>query len=195
MSLVLLDKVKDNRTAFGEKVISIASKLGIPADWLMFPMYFESGLNYKAVNPYTNAYGLIQFMPATIKALGYTSEQFKKFSNVQQLDAVYKYFLPYKSKIKRPIDAYMAVFFPAAIGKSDSTVIEAKNLSASTIAKVNPVFDLDKNGTITVSEISQALMKKVPEQLKEFFTSKKGIAISAGTLLLIGGLLYFLFND
>ncbi len=192
MPLALLDKVSLNQTAFGNKVMDISAKLGVPAEWLMFVMWFESKLNSRAVNDYTGATGLIQFMPATAKGLGTTLQKLKDMSNVQQLDYVYKYLLPYKSKLKSFQDLYLSVFFPAAVGKPESTVIKAKNLNAETVAKANPAFDLDKNGEITIAEIKQVLMSRMPEALRKALSvAKKGAPV---VLLLLALLAIYYFS-
>ena len=109
--------IKENREEFTEKVNNISNELGIEANWLMFVMWFESRLNPKAVNPVSNATGLIQFMPLTAKGLNTTISELKAMSNVEQLDYVLKYLKPYKGKMKTWVDVYLAVFYPKAMGK------------------------------------------------------------------------------
>lgn len=50
-----------------------ASRLGVTRDSLYKLISFESGWDPKATNPYTGARGLIQFMPATAKWMGYAA--------------------------------------------------------------------------------------------------------------------------
>lgn len=132
--LFYIDKVKDNTAAFAQRVKAIATEIGVNPDWLQAVMFFESRFNTKAVNPYTKATGLIQFMPATAKALGTTTDKLLAMSNVQQLEYVYKYFLPYKDKLRTLGDTYLAVFYPALIGKPNNTQLPAK------VQEQNPVF-------------------------------------------------------
>jgi hypothetical protein len=170
MSLALIDKVKTNRDAFAAKVIDISKKLEIDPNWLMVVMNSESGLNEKARNtkyPVQGGYatGLIQFIPSTAKGLGTTTDALYNMSNVEQLDYVYKYFAPYRDKIESFIDLYMVTFFPAAVGKAKDWVLKAKNIAALAVARANPIFDLDKNGSITVAEVEQAFLKRVPANL------------------------------
>jgi hypothetical protein len=192
MSLALIEKVTSNVKAFEAKVNEIAGKLAVPADWLMFPMFFESGLNAQAVNKTTGATGLIQFMPDTAKQLGTSMEDLKKMSNVQQLDYVYKYFSQFKGKIKSPLDAYLAVFFPKALGQGKDYVLQTDSLKADTIAKQNPVFDPNKTGQITVANIEKVLASRVPDSLKKFFTSTA--VLSTGAVIGIAVVLYFIFK-
>lgn len=139
----------ENKEEFMAKVATISSKLGIKQEWLMAVMAFESGLNHKAVNKQSGATGLIQFMPSTAISLGTSTQALKEMSNVQQLDYVYKYFLPYKGKIQNLAHAYLTVFYPVAVGKPDSYVIGAKG---SKIASQNPALR-SPEGEVTVLSV------------------------------------------
>ena len=160
----------ENKDAFVSKVNDIATFIGIKPEWLMFVMWFESRLNSHVQNKTSGATGLIQFMPSTAHSLGTTTDALAAMTSIQQLDYVQKYFTPYKGKIKAFTDTYLVVFFPAAIGQPDSYVIETKNLHASLIAKQNPIFDVNKDGIITKSEIKQRLIGMVPDGFKALFT-------------------------
>jgi hypothetical protein len=153
--MILESYVKSNKEAFLAKVESVAQQLGIDPDWLMGMMYKESTLNARAVNSITGATGLIQFMPATALDLGTTTQALLAMDNVQQLDFVYKYLYRYKGKMTRYVDVYMAVFFPAAIGKPEDWVLQTSSLSASKITQQNTALDYDKSGTITVAEVEK----------------------------------------
>jgi len=167
------EKVKTNKDAFISKVISISQKLGIEPEWLMQVFVNESGVNHQAVNAVSGATGLIQFMPDTATALGTTCAALKAMTNVQQLDYVYKYLAPYTGKIASYIDLYFTVFFPLAIGKPDDWVFQTTKLSATKIAAQNPAFDLDKDGKLTVAEVREAMLRKVPSEWRSFFDKKK----------------------
>ena len=167
------EKVKTNKDAFISKVIAISQKLGIEPEWLMQVFVNESGVNHQAVNPVSNATGLIQFMPDTATSLGTSVAALKAMTNVQQLDYVYKYLSPYVGKINSYIDLYFTVFFPLAIGKPDDWVFQTSKLAASKIATQNPVFDINKDGKLTVAEVREAMLKKVPSAWRAFFDKKK----------------------
>lgn len=132
--MYLGEYIPNNREAFTTKVNNIAVDLGIDPNWLMAVMYFESRLNPQAVNPISGATGLIQFMPNTAKNLGTSIEALKGMSNIEQLNYVHKYFLPFKHKLKTLGDTYLAVFYPNLIGKPETTVLPAK------VQEQNPVF-------------------------------------------------------
>lgn len=153
MLLFLLDKVKENQKEFGEKVLHISSALQIIPSWLMIIMYFECRLNSKAKNSYTNAVGLIQFIPPTAQALGTSTEALLNMSNVQQLDYVYLYLKKYKGKINSLTDLYLCVFYPYAVGRPNDYILGSQNGTAAKIAEQNPVFDLDKDGIIQKGDV------------------------------------------
>lgn len=156
--------VRTNRAEFLTKVKYMSGMLSIQPDWLMFVMYFESRLNPQAVNPYSGATGLIQFMPTTARSLGTTVEALREMTNVEQLTYVLKYLLPYEGKMNSWIDVYLAVFYPVAMGKPDSWAIERP-----IVARQNPVFDINKDGKITIAEIKTALRKHIPAKYKDAY--------------------------
>lgn len=97
---------------------TLASWLGVPADWLYKLIMFESSWNPKAKNPSSGARGLIQFMPQTAKDLGYKNPDaiIAAYPDIasQLLGPVAAYFKlpgkkgPYPTKQS----LYMAVFYP-----------------------------------------------------------------------------------
>ena len=155
--------IKENRGEFTEKVNNISNELGIEANWLMFVMWFESKLNQQAVNSISGATGLIQFMPSTARALGTTADVLRYMSNVKQLDYVLAYLRPYKGKMKRWVDVYLAVFYPAAMGKPHFVI------TPDIVAKQNKIFDINKDLDISVKEIEAVLRNQIPERYKKYF--------------------------
>jgi hypothetical protein len=156
--------IKENKKEFTEKVNNICTELRIEANWLMFTMWFESRLKANAINPKSMAAGLIQFMPNTAKELGTSTEGLLRMSNVEQLDYVYKYLKPYKGRMKTWVDVYLAVFYPAAMGKGDDYVIKS-----DLVAKQNQIFDLNKDLDISVSEIKKVLQEHIPKEYRYLF--------------------------
>lgn len=173
MDLIYCDKVKTDRGQFCKKVRDVADKLDIDPNWLMWVMHFESGLDHRAVNPYTNATGLIQFMPATARGLGTNTVSLLQMDNLRQLDYVYLYLKPYRKKMKSMVDVYFAVFFPAAMNKPDGYILQTSRLSASKIAAQNPVHDLDKDGQITRNEVEAKISAGVPYEYIEIMKKKR----------------------
>lgn len=163
--LIYEDKVPGSyRDAFIKEVKRYSQKLGINPNWLMAVMYFESARTFSpsVQNPFSNATGLIQFMPATARELGTSVTELKQMQAVDQLYYVYKYYVRYKSRLKSYVDLYLITFFPLAAGKSLDFILKTKSLPASLIASQNPVFDLNKDGQITVSEIQKVMLGKIP---------------------------------
>jgi len=159
--------VKSNKAAFLAKVTEIAARLGISPDWLMIVMKMESSMDHTAVNPQGGATGLIQFMPATAVGLGTSTGALRNMTNVEQLDYVYKYFKPYTGRLLSVTDLYTVTFFPVALGKPDNYVLQTSTLHADTIARQNPVFDLNKNKEITVGEFKQSVINRLPSEAIE----------------------------
>lgn len=153
--------IKENRQEFVAKVVKICDELRISPDWLMFVMWFESKLNPHAVNPISGATGLIQFMPSTARSLGTSVEDLKRMNNVEQLDYVLAYLRPYKGRMKRWIDVYLAVFYSKAMGNPNFVI------TSDIVAKQNKIFDLNKDLDISVKEIETVLRKQIPEKYRK----------------------------
>jgi len=136
---------------FRVRVREIAGNLNIDASWLMAVMGFETGylFNSSVKNPGSSATGLIQFVSSTAKSLGTSTTALARMTPVQQLDYVEKYFNQYKGRINNIGDCYMAVFWPAGIGKPDAYVIAT---SPSSVYNANAGLDVNRDGTITRGE-------------------------------------------
>ena len=162
-TLIYSSFVTENQSEFLTKVRKVSSKLNIDPNWLMGVMFIETAGTFSPAiqNNTTKATGLIQFMPSTASELGYSIDQLKQMTNVQQLDVVYAYLKRYRYKMRSFTDTYLAVFFPVAIGKDDDYVLQTSTLSAEKIASYNPLFDLDKNGQLTIGEIESALLANI----------------------------------
>ena len=165
--MIFEEYIKTNKAAFISELKRYCSAMNVNHEWLMTVMYAESRLNEKARNPKTNATGLIQFMPSTAKGLGTTVDELYNLNNVQQLYYVYMYFKPFAGRINSVYDLYKCVFFPAMLGKPDNWVAQTSTLSAETIAKYNPIIDLNHNGQITVSEFCAYVDTYLKKKLKK----------------------------
>lgn len=150
-----------------QKVVEVSTKLNIEADWLLAVMYFESRLNPQAKNNISGSVGLIQFTRdkagvnyKTISQKVYTLDSIYKMNFIQQMDLVYEYFKSFKAKMQSFADVYLVTFFPLAVGKLDSFILQASGLSANLISQQNPVFDLNKNGQITKNEFITYIEQK-----------------------------------
>ena len=163
--------VESNRDLVIKKVWQVSEALGLEnPNHLMAVMWKESGINPKAINSNGGASGIIQFMPETAKWLGTTIEAVRKMDTIQQLELTEKYFKAVMkmvgvTKLKTYHDVYLAVFFPAALGKPDDWVLKTNKLSATTIANANTGIDLNKDKQITVGEFKQYATKKFSKEI------------------------------
>lgn len=146
--------------SFRAELVRLASRLSIDAGFLAAVMSRESGFLPNARNPSTNATGLIQFMPATARALGTTVEALSAMSAESQLAFVEKYYRPFAGRLKTAGDHYMATFMPAFVGSPPETVLFRKPEIGYT---QNAGLDLDKDGTITVSDVTRAVNQTVAD--------------------------------
>ena len=165
----------------------VSDRLQIPSDWLSAVCFKESGENSKARNKTGGATGLIQFMPSTAISLGTTTDELYNMSPVDQLEYVYDYFKGYTGRIKSYADLYLITFFPAAVGKPDDYIIESKNVSASLIAKENPVIDMNKDGQITVGEFKEYCLKDFSPSIVKILMTYAEIYVAP--IFIISGLL------
>lgn len=135
----------------------IADELQMPEDgvnMLMACMAWESGRTFSPSVKNaagSGATGLIQFMPATAVALGTTTKALAKMTAVQQLNYVYKYFAGYKGRLKNLGDVYMAILWPAGVGKSDDYILWNQDTKPTTYRQ-NSGLDVNKDGRITRAE-------------------------------------------
>ncbi len=151
---------------FKSKVLKICSDLGIEPDFLMACMAFETGETFSPSIKNaagSGATGLIQFMPRTAVGLGTTTEKLAAMTAVKQLDFVKKYFQPYKNRINKLEDIYMAILYPAAIGKPTHHNLFTQGTKAYS---QNSGFDKNRDGNITLSEISIKVKNKYSKGLK-----------------------------
>lgn len=150
--------------AFKAKLIAIAASLGCDASHLMAAIAFESAETFSPAvrNKLSGATGLIQFMPATAKALGTTTEALAAMTAEVQLEFVAAYFKPFKNKLKTLSDVYMAILWPKAVGKPDAYVLFA---SPSKAYKQNRGLDINKDGQVTKGEAADKVQRKLSKGL------------------------------
>ena len=126
---------------------------------------FESGWNPKAFNAAYEASGLIQFIKSTAAAMGYTPEQIRAMSRIEQLGLVQRYLMPYRGRIGTLSDLYMAVLRPTAIGKPDDFALITSAEGKAYIA--NKGLDLNKDGNITKHEATEYVRRRLAEGMQD----------------------------
>lgn len=160
--------------AFRTKVSKISNNLGVEANYLMACMAFETGETFSA--SITNAagsgaIGLIQFMPSTAQALGTNTISLGKMSSIQQLDYVELYFQPKSGKLRTLEDVYMAILWPAAVGKPSAYVLFSKTDPSHPKRYIqNSGLDFNRDGVITKAEAAAKVMKKLERGLLPEFS-------------------------
>lgn len=153
-----------NNPIFKKKLKEISNAINIPESSIIKLMKHESGLDPKIKNS-IGCVGLIQFCPGggrtkTVNGKTYTLEELRNDLGAQ-MDAIKDFWVSgYKNgRIKNPADLYIYNFFPVAAGKPDDFVLQAKGLSAKTVAKANPGFNrkLGKpiESPLTVGDLKQ----------------------------------------
>ena len=157
-------------SSFEERVTAMAGRLHVRAGDLMAVMRFESGLRPDAVNPTSHAVGLIQLLPrhaADLLGLPMTPDRetravqaFAAMSADEQLEYVEAYFEQVlggrgASSLR---DAYMAVLYPAAVGRGDGYVIaraDAESSAGRAVYRQNAGLDVNGDGVITAGEAAR----------------------------------------
>lgn len=155
--------------AFRAKVCTIAARLGVPADDLMACMAWETGRSFDPAQRNragSGATGLIQFMPATARAMGTSTEALAAMTAETQLDWVERYFQPYRGRLRNLGDLYMAILWPAGVGKPDSYVLWDKSTRPTTYRQ-NSGIDIDKDGRITRAEALAKVNALLAEGLRD----------------------------
>ena len=152
---------------FRDRVFWIADDLQMPATTgasdLMSCIAWESNETFAADVKNmagSGATGLIQFMPTTAIGLGTTTAKLAAMTPEDQLNYVYKYFRPWKGKLKNLGDLYMAILWPLGVGKSDSFVLWEKGERPTTYRQ-NAGLDVNKDNRITRGEAVSKVLQKV----------------------------------
>ena len=134
-----------------------ANRLGLPSQWLADVIAFETGGTFNPSEPNragSGATGLIQFMPSTARNLGTSTAALSQMTRAQQMAYVERYLAPYASSIQTITDMYMAVLWPAAIGRNPGEAIFQRGDGAY---PQNSGLDLDGDGRVTVEEAARKI--------------------------------------
>jgi hypothetical protein len=133
---------------------------------LLGVMFSESQCRPAARNPHGNASGLIQFMPDTLRGLGWRDgdQAFRCLSASQQLPYVVAYFTPWQ-KAGAPWDSaarlYQACFLPGTLtsAREPEDVIAARGGRLGWAFEANSVFDANGDQRITIVELGEAVIR------------------------------------
>jgi hypothetical protein len=160
--------------AFRDRVRLFGQDFSFDPNWLMACMAFETMRTFRAdIRPInrqgkrlSSAVGLIQFLEATARELGTSTDALAKMTPEKQLDYVWLYFrnrIRQKGPIRNVEDCYMAIHWPAAMGKPLSSTMYVRGSSAYA---ANLGLDTDKNGVITKAEAGALIRAILQEGLQ-----------------------------
>ena len=143
-------------------IIAGCDRLQIDPLDLLAVMMAESNVKASAQNANSNASGLIQFLPSTLRGIGWsgTPQKFRRLSADDQLPCVERYFQPFAHfGLNTLARVYQVVFLPSSLslGSSPDTVIVDRNGVNSGAYAGNRGLDTDGDGAITVGELEQAV--------------------------------------
>ncbi|HEX2078399.1 MAG TPA: transglycosylase SLT domain-containing protein [Longimicrobium sp.] len=146
---------------FIERVKAMAQRLNLQPLHLLAIMSFESGFSPSVRHRTSGATGLIQFLPSTAEGLGTTTAELARMIAEDQLEFVEKYFAQFRRKFDTHNtleDAYMAVLFPAAIGKGGGHVLFRQGTRAYA---QNRGLDVNRDGAVTVAEAASKVRARI----------------------------------
>ena len=150
---------------FKERIIWTANDLGFDPNYLMACIAFESGETFSPSIKNaagSGATGLIQFMPATARSLGTTTAKLAAMTAEDQIRYVYKYFKPYKGKLKTLEDIYMAILWPKAVGQPLTYPLFTGGIAY----RQNAGLDSNKDGKVTKYEAAAKVREKFEKGMR-----------------------------
>lgn len=157
-------------TAFLLRLYGVCLRLGwdeTRMSYLMACMAFESARTFSPSirnAAGSGATGLIQFMPATARGLGTTTEDLSQMTAEDQLLFVEKYFQPYRKRVNSLSDMYMAILLPRYVGQSDDSILF---LEGTTAYRQNSGLDSNMDGKVTKGEAAAKVLKLYTEGMSE----------------------------
>ena len=147
----------------GEKALKaleeMCARLGASSEYMLRVMGFETAWSFDPSerNPHSGATGLIQFTRGTARGLGTSVTALARMTAEEQMHYVEKYFQPYAGRLSTLEDNYLAVYYPAALGKSDDHVLYARG---SAEWAQNPVFRTSR-GHVTRGDVVRSFTQSV----------------------------------
>ena len=147
--------------AFVKEVERVSSKYGFSSGALIGLMQSESGVNPQARNNNGGATGLIQFMPATARALGTSTDALYRMNRAQQMRYVDAFFSPYASGLRGASAGklYAYVFLPGRAGRQSGVLTE----NPENYYTHNRGLDMNRDGRITISDLDRRIAGKIQE--------------------------------
>ena len=167
----------------------LCAVLGWNPEHLLSVMMSESAIKANAHNPHGHASGLIQFMPDTLRGLGWLAgdDAFRTLTAEQQLLYVEKYYTPYHGlRLDTPERFYLATFLPAYLSNPESHastfVLCGANGPFAWAYSANRVFDRDAKGWITVGDLAAAIARNcVGARWEAAISALRGVPVETPT--------------
>jgi len=179
-SSILPDEVAAD-TGFIRAVNNMAERLGtVSSDDIFKIIAFETAGSWspseRNPTPGSTATGLIQFLSSTAKGLGTTVEDLAMMSREEQMVYVEKYLAPYAGRINNLGDLYMAIHWPAGIGKSDDYVMYRRGTEAEPNDNYdwNISLDLNEDGVVTRGEAVAAVQGVDTSRIRRTAPGERG---------------------
>lgn len=152
--------------AFFAQWIRVCRRFGMNPVEALAVLYMESGVHGSAENASSHAAGLIQWMPEN-RPRGLSLEELKATPELTQLIYVEEWFASFAGRLHgRPFASpgmvYLTVFAPGRLSPlttEDTEVFAAPDKRYA----ANAVLDVDKNGVITVGDLSTLIRSKMRE--------------------------------
>ncbi len=151
----------DIEDSFFPALIEVSQQVGCNPVDLLAVMKAESNVCPGAVNPHGGATGLIQFMPETLKKLGWSEpmQVFAELSATDQLPWVQQFLKAGKGQFTSPGRIYQFIFLPATMGTATQPgdAVATKDSPNAAIAAAyasNEALDINKDGKITIQELT-----------------------------------------
>lgn len=186
------DEISINKENFIQKVHQVSIRLLIKPSWLMIVMWIECKFNRKIINTYSGTVGLIQWtignickfwdlqMPHLSKERSgklIVTPEIRRIQRVvqdtpgvEQLEMVFEYLKPYVGKMKTLHDVYLAVFYPAAIGRNDDFVLGSERSFKwmKLVYEGNKNLDMfgDRDGLLEVLDVKAWVEAHIPPKFK-----------------------------
>lgn len=154
-----LTEILRSQPRFWIELRVVAERLQTQPAWLLNVMASESLFNPAARNslPGQTASGLLQFIEATARRMGTTTEMIRRMNPVDQLRLVERYLTPFRGRLNSLADVYLAVFRGVVIEGGDTIVVVDSNKERRIYA-LNKSLDLNGDGRIVKGELSLAAL-------------------------------------
>ena len=154
-----LTEILRSQPRFWIELRAVAERLQTQPAWLLNVMASESLFNPAARNPLPGqtASGLLQFIEATARRIGTTTEAIRRMNPVEQLRLVERYLMPFRGRLNSLADVYLAVFRGVVIEGGETVVVVDSNKERRIYA-LNKSLDLNGDGRIVKGELGLAAL-------------------------------------